>query len=671
MSDFDKPHDNEDKSMLNFPHALCVIFFAVLTACGGGGSASAPTTTTPNPPAPPSVVLPAPNAPTTVNWRDDEFAVNYGLGQINADAAYQRGYYGQGATVAVVDSGVRASHNNFSGSFVVGGNTMAINPILSGAARRFDAGGTAYMDGALSDPDGHGTGVAAIIAGTFDTAADPLGHGVAPLAKILPLRISDDDGDLVGATAAFRYAIDNNVHIINNSFGPTYPYIAISDGDTRRASIFAGPVVPQILQVPGLMGPGSIILNRMRDHATIFRGRDVAVVWAAGNHGWNSETGIVAVTIHEEFSVTTDLTNGITVSADVVAMTTTFSPRYLADNFNVLIPANGAITTISGFEANGVSDYGLAPIYHPELRGRWLAVVNTDSDNRIWRESNGCGSQAKYWCLAAPGVGINAANRGNDDDLSSWTGTSQSAPHVSGALALLKSRLPNMPMSVLVHLLLTTATDLGVAGVDDVYGHGLVNVSAAINRQGNIRLQSASSQGVLLQNANMELPSSFAGFAKRLNGVGVAAEYLDGFYYDAPLGGMVRTQSKKQKPLNFAAEMFDGDTAINEDGVFAFSRNGALRSAGWKKGAFQVRHYFHNKPSLWQSEGGDIVRRPFFADDGGYSDEIQMAIGDNLQLFAARGEEQKAEYSQMGISWRRSLSSIPKLRLAAAHSHIS
>ncbi|MGI9338890.1 MAG: hypothetical protein ACR2P4_10335, partial [Gammaproteobacteria bacterium] len=98
---------------------------------------------------------------------------------------------------------------------------------------------------------------------------------------------------------------------------------------------------------------------------------------------------------------------------------------------------------------------------------------------------------------------------------------------------------------------------------------------------------------------------------------------------------------------------------------------GALRSAGWKKGAFQVRHYFHNKPSLWQSEGGDIVRRPFFADDGGYSDEIQMAIGDNLQLFAARGEEQKAEYSQMGISWRRQLSSIPKLRLAAAHSHIS
>ena len=249
-----------------------------------------------------------------------------------------------------------------------------------------------------------------------------------------------------------------------------------------------------------------------------------------------------------------------------------------------------------------------------------------------------------------------------------------STPHVSGALALLKSRFPQMPMSVLVHLLLTSATDIGDPGVDDVYGHGLVNVAAAITMQGSITLAMPSSQGVLLQNANTEVPPSFAGFTKRLNGIAVAAEYLDGFYYDAPLGGMVRAQSKKQPPLNFAAGLFDTDKTTNEDGVFAFSQNGALRAAGWQKGAFQFRHNFYDKPSPWQNQSGDfgdIVRRPFFADDGGHSDEMLLSLGDNFQLFAARGEEQQAEYSQMGISWRRKFSSFPRMQMAAAHSRIS
>ena len=68
------------------------------------------------------------------------------------------------------------------------------------------------------------------------------------------------------------------------------------------------------------------------------------------------------------------------------------------------------------------------------------------------------------------------------------SGTDVAAGHVSGALAVLKSRLPNMPMSVILAILFETATDLGASGVDSVYGHGLVNLSAAVTLQGNISL---------------------------------------------------------------------------------------------------------------------------------------------------------------------------------------
>ena len=43
-------------------------------------------------------------------------------------------------------------------------------------------------------------------------------------------------------------------------------------------------------------------------------------------------------------------------------------------------------------------------------------------------------------------------------------------------------------MSVVLAVLFNTATDLGEDGVDGVYGHGLVNLSAAVNLQGNVSL---------------------------------------------------------------------------------------------------------------------------------------------------------------------------------------
>jgi serine protease AprX len=59
------------------------------------------------------------------------------------------------------------------------------------------------------------------------------------------------------------------------------------------------------------------------------------------------------------------------------------------------------------------------------------------------------------------------------------TGTSASAPHVSGAMALLLSAHPGATVAELEQALEETATDLGVSGPDNDHGFGLINVVAA------------------------------------------------------------------------------------------------------------------------------------------------------------------------------------------------
>jgi hypothetical protein len=59
-------------------------------------------------------------------------------------------------------------------------------------------------------------------------------------------------------------------------------------------------------------------------------------------------------------------------------------------------------------------------------------------------------------------------------DYEELSGTSMAAPHVTGALGLLIERFPYLDNAQVRDVLLTTATDLGAAGVDDVYGWGMV-----------------------------------------------------------------------------------------------------------------------------------------------------------------------------------------------------
>lgn len=59
-------------------------------------------------------------------------------------------------------------------------------------------------------------------------------------------------------------------------------------------------------------------------------------------------------------------------------------------------------------------------------------------------------------------------------------GTSIAAPHATGAMALLRSALPGLSVSQMEEALKQSAKDLGDPDYDNAYGHGLIDVAAAL-----------------------------------------------------------------------------------------------------------------------------------------------------------------------------------------------
>ena len=108
---------------------------------------------------------------------------------------------GQGVTVAVVDSGVEADHQDLIGSVLPGKDYV-------------DPGGNGD-----TDPDGHGTFVAGIIAAHVNNG---LGiAGAAPGVKILPVRVLNASGGGFASDVAngIIWAADHNARVINLSLG--------------------------------------------------------------------------------------------------------------------------------------------------------------------------------------------------------------------------------------------------------------------------------------------------------------------------------------------------------------------------------------------------------------------------------------------------------------------
>lgn len=81
--------------------------------------------------------------------------------------------------------------------------------------------------------------------------------------------------------------------------------------------------------------------------------------------------------------------------------------------------------------------------------------------------------------VCAPGVSVRSAVPGAG--YQSQNGTSMAAPHVSGALVLLREAFPTLSGIQLKLALYNSAVDLGTPGEDNIYGRGMIDLEATYN----------------------------------------------------------------------------------------------------------------------------------------------------------------------------------------------
>lgn len=204
---------------------------------------------------------------------------------------------GTGATVAVLDTGVASISDTQ-------------NSLLSAGAD-FSSGGSTSSGNGRADDDGHGTGMAVLIAGGGSTY-----DGLAPDARILPVRVIIGGGfaEPSAIAAGIEYAISQHVQVINLSL-----YVTEASADLSTAvhnAVSAGIVV---VAASGNQGSSTV------DYPAAYPG--VIAVGAVDQSGalWsNSNTGAQVTLTAPGVNAPTEDNTGATGTADGTSASTAY-----------------------------------------------------------------------------------------------------------------------------------------------------------------------------------------------------------------------------------------------------------------------------------------------------------------------------------------------------------
>lgn len=143
---------------------------------------------------------------TSVN---DTLYVNgaqWNLENMNVPAAWAKGQFGDGVTVAVIDSGLYGAADGESHEDIDPAKVVSPYNAISGGTN-------------VSDDHGHGTFVAGMIIANTNNSAGIA--GIMPNVKLMPIKVStkDRDASISDVIKAIEYAVDNGADIINMSLG--------------------------------------------------------------------------------------------------------------------------------------------------------------------------------------------------------------------------------------------------------------------------------------------------------------------------------------------------------------------------------------------------------------------------------------------------------------------
>jgi hypothetical protein len=143
--------------------------------------------------------------------------------------------------------------------------------------------------------------------------------------------------------------------------------------------------------------------------------------------------------------------------------------------------------------------------------------------NNLAYFSNRAGA-GQNWYLTALGQSVRTIDQTGTGYF--YSGTSFSAPIITGAVALMAQAFPNLTGQQIVELLFSTADDLGEAGDDSTFGQGRLNITRAFQPVGQTSLAGSATQ-VGTSTAMGTLPEASGDAGQAASGLG--AVILDSY----------------------------------------------------------------------------------------------------------------------------------------------
>ncbi len=342
---------------------------------------------------------------------------------------------GSGIGIAIIDSGV-GNRLDFKGLL---SNRIVADINFSGEGGRYNG---------TQDMCGHGTHVAGIAAGNGGYSNLPIAtktyYGIARNADIISVKVLDSQGSgsVSGVLSGLDWVIDNrkrhNIRVINLSLG--HPVFESYETD------------PLTRMVKAAWEEGIVVVTAAGNYGRRYEDWDKN----RDNEGWGTGWGTIQSPANSPWSITVGATKkgGSGRSSDQVATYSSRGPSFydLVMKPDIVAPGNQIVSA------------GKGNSYLEDQFGSFITVPLTEFLNLRLTRLLGFGlpTSENYYRLS---------------------GTSMSAPVVSGAVALMLDRDPRLsPDTVKVRLMASADKWTRPDGLGDplAYGAGYLNVKAAL-----------------------------------------------------------------------------------------------------------------------------------------------------------------------------------------------
>lgn len=390
--------------------------------------------------------------------------VPYGINSVQAPQAWSVGADGTGIKVCVIDSGIKADHEDFAGISMTG-----------------------YPAGWNNDTCGHGTHVAGSIAAANNTTGVV---GVSPgKVSLHVIKVFD------GAACGWSYAS------------------TLADAANRCGAAGA--------KIISMSLGGSTSSTTENNAFTTLNNSGVLSIAAAGNDGNNrhsypaSYSSVMSVAATDSNNVVASFsqyTNQVEIAAPGVGVLSTYpmqeaSMTVAGSGFIVAAIEGTKQSSASGAMVNGglcdsvgswagkvvmcergvisfadkvnnaAAGGGVAAVIYNNAPGGFGGTMGTGVTSTIPAISL---SQEDGQALVGGSIGqtasVSTVPDTNANGYAYLDGTSMATPHVSGAAAVIWSANPSATNQQVRDAMNSTALDLGTAGRDNYYGNGLVQV---------------------------------------------------------------------------------------------------------------------------------------------------------------------------------------------------